>query len=669
MAVGVDLAPAGNGGGGLKPLIAALDRFTKQLALVTKTAQQTSPDTVANPLRATPDKMVQESKVAEAIASPQLVSSQKETGEISLPNIGIPDISVPDINVPETNIPDIDSITTTDATIEIASAIINSASSDMPEEPVKAPDAESVSATPEIPDFSFIASSLLDMVMAIDIPAKILADSLAVLAKIVEPIEVAIESFGDAIEPVVDILVDFVKIALAPVMAGAKILKVFMYSLESISLGLNDLIDVVNDIIDTMGIWKSAQLNAQKAVSDSFKDIRKTIANLLTDPMNAIPELMGRIREAVETFNPGAMIEFDLAMRDLIAVFGEALYPIVQQVTIILREFADTLRPILLKLQPVFQKLIRSITDHLIRNIDLLGAAFEKLLPLVEAYMFYMNQSLALTRKKQEEGRAAADEFGQALKAAADKATPAKGMFGGAFDNRKPEVRIEWDKIVPLMKQKDAAIAKGAANDKTPVDKMITSNYIARLDDQIAAWKKVQDMIMTDPLTSKRAEFLKEIPREQQKKDPAYMAAEEKASKAVGKFQLDVMMQKNNPNQDIIGPAMKDLEAAMKPLEKEMDRLMAAGKQGNGAEGLAAATNAQYKQAADLSRDIIQNAFVATSGAVDKKEDDNKKAVAMVIDLPNVIQQNVEKGMLAAMNKKQDAMPQNNKLAFAKGVA
>lgn len=669
MAVGVDLAPAGNGGGGLKPLIAALDRFTKQLALVTKTAQQTSPDTVANPLRATPDKMVQESKVAEAIASPQLVSSQKETGEISLPNISVPDIGVPDINVPETNIPDIDSITTTDATIEIASAIINSASSDMPEEPVKAPDAESVPATPEIPDFSFIASSLLDMVMAIDIPAKILADSLAVLAKIVEPIEVAIEAFGDAIEPVVDILVDFVKIALAPVMAGAKILKIFMYGIEAMSLGLNDLIDTINDIIDTMAIWRSAQLNAQKAVSDSFKDIRKTIANLLTDPMNAIPELMGRIREAVETFNPGAMIEFDLAMRDLIAVFGEALYPIVQQVTIILREFADTLRPILLKLQPVFQKLIRSITDHLIRNIDLLGAAFEKLLPLLESYMFYTNQSLALTRKKQEEGRAAADEFGQALRAAADKAAPAKGIFGGAFDNRKPEVRIEWDKIVPLMKQKDAVIAKGAANDKTPVDKMITSNYIARLDDQIAAWKKVQGMITTDPLSGKRAEFQKEIPRDQQKKDPAYMAAEEKASKAIGQFQLDIMMQKNNPRQDIIGPAMKDLEAAMKPLEKEMDRLMAAGKQGNGAEGLAAATNAQYKQAADLSRDIIQNAFVATSGAVDKKEDDNKKAVAMVIDLPNVIQQNVEKGMLAAMNKKQDAMPQNNKLAFAKGVA
>jgi len=209
------------------------------------------------------------------------------------------------------------------------------------------------------------------------------------------------------------------------------------------------------------------------------------------------------------------------------------------------------------------------------------------------------------------------------------------------------------------MKERDTAKAQG------------DNKQVEFIDKNIAAWKQVQEM---SPTFGKRAEFLKAIPKEQAQKDPAYMAAEKNAAKALEDaawfFANPKTVSKDSPeDQKLMLGVLNNLDKAFKPLEKEMERLVAGGKEEGGAAGLAAATNAQYKQAADLSRDIIQNAFVATSGAVDKKEDDNKKAVAMVIDLPNVIQQNVEKGMLAAMNKKKEAMPQNDKPAFAKGVA
>jgi hypothetical protein len=68
---------------------------------------------------------------------------------------------------------------------------------------------------------------------------------------------------------------------------------------------------------------------------------------VLVNPLEAIPGLIGQIRGAVETLNPAAMVAFDLAMRDLMAVFGEAFMPIVQVATSVVREFANTLRPIL----------------------------------------------------------------------------------------------------------------------------------------------------------------------------------------------------------------------------------------------------------------------------------------------------------------------------------
>ena len=95
---------------------------------------------------------------------------------------------------------------------------------------------------------------------------------------------------------------------------------------------------------------------------------------------------------------------------------------------------------------------------------------------------------------------------------------------------------------------------------------------------------------------------------------------------------------------------MKDLADSLDGLDNEMTRMVAAQTGKGSAQGLAAAQNPAFKSIADLSRDTILKAFTATSSQAQMKEQQNKKAVDNVANLPAIILQGVQAGMKAAMD-------------------
>jgi len=116
----------------------------------------------------------------------------------------------------------------------------------------------------------------------------------------------------------------------------------------------------------------------------------------------------------------------------------------------------------------------------------------------------------------------------------------------------------------------------------------------------------------------------------------------------VHKARKDLKDKKIDQNQ--FNAVLNRLVEAQKFLGDNMKNAIKAGKPA-GAEGLAAAVNPAFKSIADLTRETLLSAFVATSTGADMKEKQNQRAVDNVAALPDVIRNGVEDAMVAAMRQ------------------
>lgn len=525
---------------------------------------------------------------------------------------------------------------------------------------------------------------LATSVLRTNILFSVLGETLRRVTDLFRPLGETVNLLGEVFQPLIDAISGMMRIILGPVMIGYKALSVLVSSLLTpIQLLLDKVgvvIDTISDFLDTIDLFGKAQRAAANATNEAFKTIRTTIKNLLTDPLSAVPALLNQIYDAVQTFNPGAMLEFELALRDAKAVFGEALLPIVRILTDVIRRFADTLRPILQKLQPQFEKLARSLGEHLIRNVDLLSIAIERMIPLFEKYLFYETQNLEIARKKRDEQIQRQDPLTNLAKGIAAQNAPAPALeapkktflkmigdlfvpipqFGGMLAGqaeRPLEARI-GDKMRGL--QKDLEIAKAAGN----------KAEIKVAEEKLKALNSLYEIISKQ---GTRFEFLQKADPEKLKNDKAYQEALKAFMDSMKSVEGNLFLAEKGRR---IGPEekAKNLENANKRmaeaqgnLAKEMDRIIKEGHGPGAAMGLAAPMNPQYKAIADLTRETMLSAFIATSvaGGDDKKQQDDN-ARKNVAALPKVI----EDAVVAAMQiikEKQAAAP--GEPAFGRGVA
>ncbi len=80
---------------------------------------------------------------------------------------------------------------------------------------------------------------------------------------------------------------------------------------------------------------------------------------------------MAAAHHFVEFVNPALVQNFDAAMRDLNAVVGTLLVPVMTEATRVVRELAANLYPIVLDLLPSFQSVVRSFTDVFVELIPI----------------------------------------------------------------------------------------------------------------------------------------------------------------------------------------------------------------------------------------------------------------------------------------------------------
>lgn len=173
-----------------------------------------------------------------------------------------------------------------------------------------------------------------------------------------------------------------------------------LYPLRGLGAAFSDSLLPLRQFQERAGVVSSALENmgkAQYAYSQSIGNSSKLVANtvkggmervtaVLSNPLEAIPQLVSELRPFVEAFNPVAMQEFDQAMRTVMAVIGEALVPVVRVAAALLREFAGYLRPIMRQLEPIIGQVAQTVGALLKEIMPLLPAFINSLLPILRNY-------------------------------------------------------------------------------------------------------------------------------------------------------------------------------------------------------------------------------------------------------------------------------------------
>ena len=466
--------------------------------------------------------------------------------------------------------------------------------------------------------------------------------------------------------------------------AISSVLEAFMVPLDMVAEQMEAVADAIAAAIAVIGISAKSAKTPQTAVNNAFKSVTKTIENVLVNPLEAIPGLIGQIRGAVETLNPAAMVAFDLAMRDLMAVFGEAFMPIVQVATNVVREFANTLRPILQTMAPLFKRMSESIGALLIKNIDRLTQAFERMLPFIEMYIKSMidaatrqgaiaDQSTANNSSLKDIGSFFANFFRSTkqIEDSAKKERAAKDKVNNLINieavgmNKAVEQRLLG--IIP-----DPKVMKGKLQNKIDeITKLEEADKQAGFKEPVAVMQgrsTEKEMLknMID-LSQMRDQFVKSGAKDQDGMVKGGEQALNETLTEVHKARKDLKEKKIDQNQ--FNAVLNRLVEAQKFLGDNMKNAIKAGKPA-GAEGLAAAVNPAFKSIADLTRETLLSAFVATSTGADMKEKQNQKAVDNVAALPEVIKNGVQEAMVEAL-KQNAAQPEQNaaRPVFAGGRA
>ena len=100
--------------------------------------------------------------------------------------------------------------------------------------------------------------------------------------------------------------------------------------------------------------------------------------------LEMVQGLAGRIGSFVDAVNPGIMVQLDMATRDLTAVIGTALAPIMQAIVPIIKDFASALLPVARLVAETFGRIIESLQPAIDAITEIFFIAAATLMPIVE---------------------------------------------------------------------------------------------------------------------------------------------------------------------------------------------------------------------------------------------------------------------------------------------
>lgn len=128
-----------------------------------------------------------------------------------------------------------------------------------------------------------------------------------------------------------------------------------------------------------------------KQAGSMIEGVGGRLVNAFANPMAAFKDLSGLVLNFVQAVNPGAILGFNMAMRDATAVIGQALAPVMTIATEVVREWANTLAPIARQMAPLFAQIARAFGDMFISQIRLLFTYFQGLMPIIKSLLIVLS--------------------------------------------------------------------------------------------------------------------------------------------------------------------------------------------------------------------------------------------------------------------------------------
>ena len=102
--------------------------------------------------------------------------------------------------------------------------------------------------------------------------------------------------------------------------------------------------------------------------------------------ISPIQKMFGSIQPFISALNPAYVLRFQAAMLDLQAVFGRAMVPFAEGLTLLTRAFADMMVPVSQKLKPVFEALGNIVQRVGTSIFAIFGAALIQLSPHLQKF-------------------------------------------------------------------------------------------------------------------------------------------------------------------------------------------------------------------------------------------------------------------------------------------
>lgn len=111
----------------------------------------------------------------------------------------------------------------------------------------------------------------------------------------------------------------------------------------------------------------------------------EALGSAVTGSISAFTDLSKAVIGFVGAFNPGLVELFNMTVKDLMAVIGSGLQPILMAFTNVARYAADALLPVMQKLAPVFEQLSIAVVSFFGPIIDAMVQVINESLPALQA--------------------------------------------------------------------------------------------------------------------------------------------------------------------------------------------------------------------------------------------------------------------------------------------
>lgn len=115
-----------------------------------------------------------------------------------------------------------------------------------------------------------------------------------------------------------------------------------------------------------------------------IRELTESLTTFLLAPIKSVQALGAAISPLVALFNPAYVIQFELALRDTMAVLGQMLVPVLEGITIYIQKFGDALVGLTPVFQPLFDEIGQLITSIASMLVPMAKAAAPVLQGLAE---------------------------------------------------------------------------------------------------------------------------------------------------------------------------------------------------------------------------------------------------------------------------------------------